>query len=479
MPTTITATLAPIALPPCPTCGAATERTYGAGLACSALITYRDTWERANLDTPDRKVTPFTPPCAWSGVRSTFDVPRDNVADLVAAFAKLSKRAAKCGCPAPSLALGETWTQTVTKDGVAHVSEYVRVTVSGESPQIDGWTFAAKIDHDPAGNVLASALRGEELPRCYRTAAPVCEHCNLTRRRNATYVLRHLSGEWRQVGASCLADFTGHRDPEALAASAEYLWDALAIAEGACEEGSGGGAYRGYDVLPYLVRVAQAIRLDGWVSRKTAENHGFASTCDTALALLCPGRGMPPSPRPEDIDRERAEKALAWARAIDPVTAGDYEWNLRTSAHRAIVTAATMGILASAIVAWDRTLAVGPGRATRKASEWIGTVKADGDKRYKRPTLRLTVERVIVLESQWGNSYRHIFRDADGNVATWKASGVCLDELDTYDVTCTIEAHDVYLPRDAAPGAVGVKQTKLGRCKAVKVAPPVAEEQAA
>jgi hypothetical protein len=479
---TTTDSIAPIALPPCPNCGAKCERDQRGGgrITCTARGAVILAWLRAQ-PREDREQTRIPRDlcdgvCNWQGHRREFDVPRDALAGLGDRFAKIGKRAAKIGVVAPSFEVaGYFLREWKDIEGTKRITEMARVIVSGNAPRINGWEFIARIDHIEEGNLIATHSAAE-IPARFRTAPCVCEHCNLSRRRLATYLLRSDDGAWKQVGSSCLTDFLGHPRPETVAALAEFWGDVIVACEDASDrdEEGGGGRDDGYGMMDFMARVAQAIRLYGWVSRKTAEERCMISTCSEALAALNPPRMGAKPPRPEQIDRDRAAAAIEWARSL-PEDSDDYLWNLRTAARRDYVTRVTIGLMASALPAYDRSLAK---RAAKRPSEWIGAVKVKGDKRYKAPTFRLTVDRVITREGAWGTTHFHVMRDTDGNAVTWKSSTTCLDQGRTYDVTGTVEEHEVYVPKDAPTGFPGIRQTKLARCKAVLVPEhPTAEEQ--
>lgn len=475
--TTPETSIAPIALPPCPNCGAKVERDQRGGgrITCTAIGAATLAWLRS-LPREDRErakppASLYDGVCDWQGHRREFDVPRAGLPDLGERFAKIGKRAAKLGVTPPSFEVaGHFAREWKDENGVQRYTEMARVIVSGEAPCVRGWEFVARIDHIEEGNIIAACDRTVEIPAHYRTAGCVCEHCNLKRRRLATYLLRSDDGAWKQVGATCLADFLGHPRPEQIAALAEYWSEAEEACADASDRGEGGSDGRGdgYGMMNFMERVAQAIRLFGWRSRRMAES----STCGEALHMLNPPRMGPKPPKPEPIDRERAAAAIEWARAL-PEDCDDYLWNLRTAARREYVTRVTFGLMASALPAYDRSLAK---RAQKKPSEWIGTVKVKGEKKYKAPTFRLTVDRVIHLDGAWGTTHVHLMRDADGNVVTWKSSTVALDPGRVYDVTGTVEAHEVYVPRDAPAGFPGIRQTKMARCKAVLVEPAAPEQ---
>lgn len=91
--------------------------------------------------------------------------------------------------------------------------------------------------------------------------------------------------------------------------------------------------------------------------------------------------------------------------------------------------------------------------AARASSKHIGYV---GDK----VTLTITVERVIVLESQlYGNNYINICRTDDGCVVVYKGRTNIGNKGHTNTVKATIKGHDVYN---------GVAQTAIQRPKVVE-----------
>lgn len=79
-------------------------------------------------------------------------------------------------------------------------------------------------------------------------------------------------------------------------------------------------------------------------------------------------------------------------------------------------------------------------------------------------TVRITEDRTVYYDTQYGEMHIHIMKDADGNVYTWKTSnsiGWYDDEErwihpDEYTVTGTVKEHNTY---------DGEKQTVLTRCK--------------
>jgi hypothetical protein len=92
--------------------------------------------------------------------------------------------------------------------------------------------------------------------------------------------------------------------------------------------------------------------------------------------------------------------------------------------------------------------------AARATSQHIGTV---GDK----ITLTITVERIIVLESQFGTTFITLARDEQGNTIFYKGRTNIGSKGDTNTIKASIKDHTEYS---------GVKQTVIQRPKLVEVA---------
>jgi hypothetical protein len=98
----------------------------------------------------------------------------------------------------------------------------VLVKLSGEPPRPERWEVVGRLDHRDGGpGRIGFATR--DLDRAaWSGAGPWCEHCGLLRRRTVTFLVRRGDGEIRQIGSSCLRDYTGHDLPR-VARQAELM----------------------------------------------------------------------------------------------------------------------------------------------------------------------------------------------------------------------------------------------------------------
>ena len=150
-------------------------------------------------------------------------VPQHKAGALEKKFESLGKRAAKLGIKAPAIyRAGEADVVKVGRDddGRAkgwHWQRRVAYVVDSSPVFLDGWRIAGRIDHlssdgGAAINMVALApwvgREGLTVSPAYRSARPVCEHCNTARKRNNTYLVEK-GGDIKQVGRNCLRDYVG------------------------------------------------------------------------------------------------------------------------------------------------------------------------------------------------------------------------------------------------------------------------------
>lgn len=186
-------------------------------------------------------------------------IPTQNVSSLTAAIEKLAKKAAKLGCVAPTVTFGN---KVMIKVGDEQYIEKIEVTVTGNAPKLNGWSFIGTIEAVEGNSVLRS-VPGDEIPEHYRNANPCnCDHCNINRKRNSTFIVRNESGAFKQIGRSCLKDFLGHASPEQVAAYAESLAE---LNIGDYEDSSGYGSHQyAFNTVNVIAAAICSIKLFGY-----------------------------------------------------------------------------------------------------------------------------------------------------------------------------------------------------------------------
>lgn len=388
-----------------------------------------------------------------------YRVPVDNLAALRTAVERLTRRAAKLDLDPITLTDADTEIVEREEHGVRVGQEYRYVVLAGPRPQLAGWAFIAVLEHDHEGDQPRAIIRRVpqgtwgETPdadlAAYRTAQARCEHCDTLRRRNDTYLVQSEAGEIKQVGSSCLRDFTGHPSPDAIARLAESFADLAEDAEDAerDEPGVGGGLVL-YPVDAYLTFVAQEIRLNGWTPRSRAAGYGDA-TADRALqAIRAATRGAKIA-LPEPADDETARNALAWVRdtLAHKSDLSDFEHNLIVAVDGDHLVERRAGIAAAAINAYRRE------RERQAAAEQdaghLGAIK-------QRLDVTVTVVSVRYRETDYGTTSIYKLLDEAGHRLVWFASNNVLREGATYTLRGTVNAHGDWQ---------GQSETHLTRCK--------------
>jgi hypothetical protein len=446
-----------------------------------------------------------------------FRVVDSKMAELRERITKLNKKAVKLGTGEITLTVSDEKDQEVrremrpatdsvsaallavegtTRDYVERVIDFTFITVNGETPQIGGWVFLATLDHDadqgadesvgirraPVGTFLKNKI-GEEAAAAveaadltsYRHAGPDCDHCGFNRRRKQTYILFEVAtGELRQIGSTCLGDYTGAHNPERVAAWAEWL-EAL-YADLGFESGDDGfgdvGIGGGRIAIPtrdFLTNVAAMIREFGWTPRWTRDDsygdftRNYGATADRAKDNYLE-RNAKLRVATTDEDREIATTALDWVR--DDLSERDelseFEHNLTTYCRADYLGEKGDGFVASAIGAYQRELQRQLEAKRTAGSEWIGSV---GD-RIKG--LTFTVTFVKSFEGQYGTRWLTKGYDRDGNgIIWWGAGGI--DQGTTVTCSATIKKHET----DSYNG--GGKVTQVTNLRSITVVEADAE----
>ncbi len=411
---------------------------------------------------------------------TTYEVPAENMGSLRAKIEKLARRAAKLAKKGADMAGYEPVGLLVVEEKVVdtgrdpHTDQVVKrlvyvVSVTGTTPRVAGWEFIATLQHVDGGTILRSvptAEVGDSELAPYRASAPACDHCRQNRRRNDTFVVRHVeTGDLRQVGRNCLADFTGAQSPEAYASLAELLCAVSDAVEGAGDFGSRGE--RAADLDVYLSYVVACIRVGGWFSRTAVRNMvpPKSATADDALSVMFPPPAESEAHRkfrvertPTEEDAAGAARALAWTDEHlhgNGADLNDYEHNLSVAVQGGIVTNRLAGFAASLVRYYEQKVGVERTKAKQRTeSRHVGSVGERLDLGV------LTVQAVHDCDGNWGATHIHRFVDADGNVFTWFSSSKRLEVGSTYRVKGTVKKHDDY---------EGVKQTVIARCAAEPV----------
>lgn len=390
-----------------------------------------------------------------------FCVARDNAQELTKRLESLNKRAKRAGLPFAQM----RWT------GEREVLNYKRrrsdtqsydfmheyVIVSGDTLEIPGFRMIAKLTHTQEGGTLISrvplAWLGDEVIYSeidlsqYFTADPHCDHCSTKRRRKETFILHCNDGQIRQIGRTCLRDYTGSDSPEKIAKHLEYVEDFFRHARNST------GDRPLIPVLDYLVHVNADVRMYGY---RKGVTKGSAASNYWHLVHGTTGDPDYITPTPEDLDL--AQRVIEWGKTIN-VDESDFLHNVKTLLEQEYADAG-YGFLAYAPIAYAKEMRKrdalnGHGKENERGEvDHISTVGT-------RIVRQFTVKRTISVRSEYnpsGYCPMYILEDEYGNPARWFSSrDVGLLDGGVYLFRATVKAHEVH-------DRYG-KTTTLTRCK--------------
>lgn len=344
----------------------------------------------------------------------------ENIEKLEKEVARLNRRAAKLNVPAIQLYIGEVEKVMAGQPEAEHLR--APVSLVGDPPMLDGWTFEATVDH--LSNGLITSYPGSTLDLSpFRNSDATCDHCQVNRKRHETFIVRNLHatengnddfrGVTKRVGRTCLADFLGHSNPSHLIGHLNLWGKAFEALEGAGAAGIGTATHT-LELVPFVAFVSREMRTRGWLSRSKAyETHGVATADRAQTAYWYNGRDKS-YPTPDDDFR--ALRAVTWARSLTDAEVGDndYLYNLRAVCQDDYIRPKRGGLAGSVIVAAERAFDKAA-ENSQKSNEHVGKV---GEK--LEIDLKLIDTRQV--EGFYGTTTMHKFEDAAGNSLNWFAT---------------------------------------------------------
>lgn len=366
-------------------------------------------------------------------------------AETVARVAKINDRAAAKGLDGRYILHA---TETTVEDRLAtgrieHRPAY-RVTLTGTPPRYADWKFTARVEWLPdSGGLLVSAIPGTPDGTIDRDALIPgwCGHCKTRRNRRKIFVaINTRTGEQIQIGATCLLDFTGHRNviawDDPIGGLTDYL-DGL-------DDLDGGLRFAVPSTRRYLAIAAALTRAHGFTP---TTGYASMSTRDQAHDVLSPRQNATRAEldhadkianRATDlVDDGTVDAIVDWAN--DPARSGDsdYVLNLRSALAETALPARAAGLIASAPASHNRHLAKTANDANARSRGHVGI---PGEKITRLP---VTVGTYHWYDTMYGRKAWVTFVTADGAILKWNTSSEAFvdAEGDTVDIAFTVDAH--------------------------------------
>lgn len=315
----------------------------------------------------------------------------------------------------------------------ARFSRIRRLELSYPMVKLGDWAVVGRIEPmTPEGNLVFTITddpRDREETARHMTGKICCEHCKKDRQRNDSYILRNLASpvedpEYKEVGRSCLKDFTGIDPAAALFLAKMSAWCRVDDFYDPEDPGTFRCRATGMRTRDFLRYAAFCIEQYGFISRAVARDQDILSTADEAYKLPEAIRLYEETARKWDDAYENcssiADKTLEWIRGIEP-KGNDFLHNAKLILSLDDISddRKHLGVAAATVQAWKREQEKELDRVNAAKGE-LGHVGAADEKL----SMILTMVGHYAFEHAYGTgSYVHL-RDEQGNHLSWKASQI-------------------------------------------------------
>ena len=265
------------------------------------------------------------------------------------------------------------------------------------------------------------------------------------------------TGEFKQVGRSCLKDFTCGLSAELVA---QYIaaFDSMIEGEAVLE---GWHSVEYIDTKEYLQYVAECINHFGFYgtqSERSTKSRAYEYMMATAGKIYVPKHLEQLRNEMEEVNfkydtaevKEVVEKALAWI--AEQNEDNNYIHNVKVLAQQQYITCKDLGFVASLISTYNKAMKIEQKRREQQEADGKSTFVGNvGD----RITVEVqSVECVASWYTQFGITFVYKMIDENSNVYTWKTGKSMVNKKST--IIGTVKEHKEFR---------GTKQTELTRCK--------------
>ena len=379
-----------------------------------------------------------------------------NMEKLKKKLSRIEKKCERYSCDFYFKELGEEFREIKDEDGEKYLARFIRVEAYGTAICETGWKVVAVIDHFgcDSGNVIKmiDQMKEYNIPDKFYHSSNICEHCNTNRGRKTTILIYHPEkNEYKQVGKSCLLDYTGGLSAELVTFMEQYIHT---VEE--CEDYTffGTSIETNYYTLDMLQIASCLVAKEGYIKYDPYENNYLECTRERCKDLIKRAHVFTDEELAAGLDE--AEAALDYIRSED-CSGNNYMMNLQMLSKSEGVSESNVGILVSLIPTYHRHLRdmeykrrLEIWHAAESGSKYVGDIK---DK------VTVTVESASLVTSfanEFGSTYLYKILSTEGNVFMWYSSRYFGDNPDWQTITGTVKMHQEYK---------NIKQTILTRCK--------------
>jgi len=400
-----------------------------------------------------------------------YSIYEGNLEKLEKKLKTISNKCIKFGCTFKYEIIGEEY-RDIKIEGIEHKIKFIIIEAEGIA-KVNDWVFVASVEHTSSGNIINKAIHDIEIPERYYNSGSFCEHCNTKRSRKDTYIIMNeKTKEFKQVGKSCLKDFTGGLSAESIAYYYSFF-DELEKEQNNTNFYSVGFS-KYYDTNVILHYIAETIKHFGFMKtdsdRPTAyrsfdyylvDHKGYIFTEEERTQYRNEMDRVNFNINSKDT-KELVKKATEWILIQNDDN--NFIHNLKVIVKQDYITYKHLGILASLFAVYKRSIdneeftkkKENEINKQRNNSNYVGNI---GDK------ITFDVANFKYVTG-WQNSfggYVTMYRIIDtlGNIYIWKTSSNVEYKTETDFKKCigTVKAHTEFNQ---------IKQTELIRCKLIK-----------
>ena len=380
----------------------------------------------------------------------------------------------------------------VIEDGTLYINdESVAIKVTCREVYVDGvyivngWEFVGTIEFTEIGNIirLADSSFEGKIPVKYLHTPKICEHCGKIRNRKDTYLIYNVdSGEFKQVGSTCLLDYTKGLDADECASIMSCLTKVSNLCDDySCDEESFFG--NGFDSTSFgFDRDHVLPMVYAYVSKYGYERmfKGYGTAQDVKICVLRNWHylGEEMSKYYEDRYNSLVMPSEEEMSAIDNFAKEHlnddfgYMRNASISWLKRSIEYRDFGLVASFVATYRKEMKkqeLQNAKIADSNNECVGNV---GDRiTIKVASLRcLWSNSIEVAWHTYANTFFYEIKDEEGHTFTWKSS-TCLntyfdkdscewiEQVQPKEIIATIKEHTTFR---------GLKQTVLTRGKVTK-----------
>lgn len=376
-----------------------------------------------------------------------------NIPRLEKKFASIERKCSKYNQDFSYSQTAEILKETEKDSGI--FNKFIEVNVSGTAKN-NGWEFIATLEHLTTGNIIRN-IAEIEIPDFYKSCIATCDHCGTNRKRKDTYIVRNIeTNEFKQVGKSCLMEYTNGLNVNAIASFLE-LFDCLAEFE---SHDTTGTTEKYFSAEMYLQNVTECVKKFGYVKKSQDENFNY--TCNVALDFMT----MTAKERDyKNFSPYNAENVTTVKNAIEWLknenSENDYIRTLKTIVFdndSNMMKSRHVGYVASLIPSYFRFLEKQETETRKKdnnVSQFVGTEK-------EKIEILAVAKFVASYETQYGYTHIYKFIDENGNIFIWHTAKNIENDLghelndEKIKIKGTIKGHTEFNDE---------KQTIITRCK--------------